>query len=145
MWKKTPTVEELQSACTSTLVQNLGIEFTTVGQDYLEARMPVDERTRQPLGLLHGGASAALAETVGGAAAYLSVEEGTICVGLEINANHVRPAQRGWVVGRATCLHRGRTTQVWQIMIRDEEERLICVSRLTVAVQPQKTKTATFP
>lgn len=145
MWKKTPTLEELQSACTSTLVQTLGIEFTTVGKDYLEARMPVDERTMQPLGLLHGGASAALAETVGGAAAYLSVEEGTICVGLEINANHVRPAQRGWVVGRATCLHQGRTTQVWQIMIRDEEERLICVSRLTVAVQLQKVKTATFP
>jgi len=145
MWKKTHSIEELQAACTSTLVQTLGIEFTTVGEDYLEARMPVDERTMQPMGLLHGGASAALAETVGGAASYLCVEEGTICVGLEINANHLRPAQKGWVTGRATSLHVGRTTQVWQIMIRDEQDRLICVSRLTVAVQAPKEKVATFP
>jgi uncharacterized protein (TIGR00369 family) len=141
MWKKWQTLEELQAACTSTLVQTLGIEFTAIGDEYLEARMPVDERTMQPMGLLHGGASAALAETVGGAGAYLCVEEGTVCVGLEINANHIRPAQRGWVIARGTCLHRGKTTQVWQIMIRDEQERLICVSRLTVAVQAQKKKT----
>jgi 1,4-dihydroxy-2-naphthoyl-CoA hydrolase len=110
-----------------------GLEFTALGEEYLEARMPVDERTMQPMGLLHGGASAALAETVGGAGAYLCVDEGTVCVGLEINANHIRPAQRGWVYARATCLHRGKTTQVWQIMIRDEQQRLVCVSRLTVA------------
>lgn len=145
MWKKTQSREELQAACTSTLVQTLGIEFITVGEDYLEARMPVDERTMQPMGLLHGGASAALAETVGGAAAYLCVEPGTICVGLEINANHLRAAQRGWVIGRATSLHIGRTTQVWQIMIRDEQDRLICVSRLTVAVLTPEKKTASFP
>lgn len=138
MWKKHQTLEELQSACHSTLVASLGIEFTEVGKESIEARMPVDERTMQPMGLLHGGASAALAETLGGAGAYLSVAEGTVCVGLEINANHVRPAGRGWVFGRATPLHMGRTTQVWQIMIRDEAERLICVSRLTVAVlQPE--------
>jgi 1,4-dihydroxy-2-naphthoyl-CoA hydrolase len=135
MWKKRQTLKELQAACTSTLAQHLGIEFTAIGEEYLEARMPVDERTMQPLGLLHGGASAALAETVGGAGAYLCVEEGTICVGLEINANHVRPAHRGWVVGRATPLHLGRTTQVWDIVIRDEQEKLICISRLTVAVR----------
>lgn len=143
MWKKSPTIEELQTACVNTLVANLGIAFTAIGEDYLEARMPVDERTMQPMGVLHGGASAALAETVGGAAAYLCVEEGTVCVGLEINANHLRPAQRGWVTGRATCLHLGRTTQVWQIMIRDEQQRLVCVSRLTVAVQ--QLAGATFP
>ena len=143
MWKKSPTIEELQAACTNTLVAHLGIIFTEIGEEYLEARMPVDERTMQPMGLLHGGASAALAETVGGAAAYLCVEEGTVCVGLEINANHLRPAQRGWVTGRATCLHLGRTTQVWQIMIRDEQQRLVCVSRLTVAVQ--QLAGATFP
>ncbi|MCL2790971.1 MAG: hotdog fold thioesterase [Desulfobulbus sp.] len=136
MWKKRPTLEEMQTACTSTLVANLGIEFTAVGEDFIEARMPVDERTVQPMGVLHGGASAALAETLGGAGAYLSVEEGTICVGLEINANHVRPAARGWVVGRATPLHIGKTTQVWQILIRDDAERLVCVSRLTVAMRP---------
>jgi uncharacterized protein (TIGR00369 family) len=89
----------------------------------------------QPMGLLHGGASAALAETLGGAGAYLSVEEGTVCVGLEINANHVRPAGRGWVTGRAEPLHRGRTTQVWNITIRDEAKNLVCISRLTVAVR----------
>jgi 1,4-dihydroxy-2-naphthoyl-CoA hydrolase len=135
LWKKIQTVEELQSACTTTLVQHMGIEFTAIGDDFIEARMPVDERTMQPMGLLHGGASAALAETLGGAGAYLCVEEGTTCVGLEINANHVRPAHRGWVIGRATQLHQGRTTQVWNILIRDEQEHLICVSRLTVAVR----------
>jgi 1,4-dihydroxy-2-naphthoyl-CoA hydrolase len=135
MWKKRQALQELQSACTSTLVESLGIEFTAVGEDYIEARMPVDERTMQPMGLLHGGASAALAETLGGAGAYLSVEEGTVCVGLEINANHVRPAGRGWVTGRAEPLHRGRTTQVWNIAIRDEAKNLVCISRLTVAVR----------
>lgn len=138
MWKKIRTLEELQSACISTLVQNLGIEFTVVGDDFIEGRMPVDERTMQPLGLLHGGASAAFAETLGGAGAYLCVEEGTVCVGLEINANHIRPARRGWVYGRATQLHQGKTTQVWNILIHDEQQRLVCVSRLTVAVrEPQ--------
>ena len=126
----------MQSACTSTLVASLGIEFTALGENFIEARMPVDERTMQPMGLLHGGASAALAETLGGAGAYLSVAEGTICVGLEINANHLRPAGRGWVVGRATSLHIGKTTQVWQILIRNAAGNLVCVSRLTVAVRP---------
>lgn len=134
MWKKIQTLQELQSACTSTLVESLGIEFTALGEDYIEARMPVDERTMQPMGLLHGGASAALAETLGGAGAYLSVEEGMVCVGLEINANHVRPAGRGWVIGRAEPLHKGRTTQVWNIAIRNEAGNLVCISRLTVAV-----------
>ncbi len=135
MWKKTLTLAALQAACTSTLVQTLGIEFIAIGDDFIEARMPVDERTMQPKGFLHGGASAALAETLGGAGAYLCVEEGTTCVGLEINANHVRPAPRGWVIGRAIQLHMGRTTQVWDIKIRDEQGHLICISRLTVAVR----------
>jgi 1,4-dihydroxy-2-naphthoyl-CoA hydrolase len=139
IWKKSPTLEQMQAACDATLVERLGIEFTAVGENSIEARMPVDEKTMQPMGLLHGGASAALAETLGGAGAYLSVEEGTVCVGLEINANHVRPAGPGWVFGRATPLHIGRTTQVWNILIRDEAERLICVSRLTVAVRPSLT------
>jgi uncharacterized protein (TIGR00369 family) len=135
MWKKTLTLAALQTACTSTLVQTLGIEFIALGDDFIEARMPVDERTMQPKGFLHGGASAALAETLGGAGAYLCVDEGTTCVGLEINANHVRPATRGWVIGRAIRLHMGRTTQVWDIKIRDEQDNLICISRLTVAVR----------
>jgi len=136
MWKKRLTLEEMQAACASTLVANLGIEFTALGEDFIEARMPVDERTKQPMGLLHGGASVALAETVGGAGAWLSIEEGAVCVGLEINANHVRSATQGWVVGRATPLHIGKTTQVWQILVRDAAERLVCVSRLTIAVRP---------
>lgn len=125
MWKKRPTLQEMQAACTSTLAASLGIEFTAIGEDFIEARMPVDERTMQPMGLLHGGASAALAETLGGAGGYLSVDEGTVCVGLEINANHVRSSGRGWVMGRATPLHLGRTTQVWNIMIRDQADHLI--------------------
>ena len=136
MWKMKPTMAELQSACTSTLIQTLGIEFTCMGENYLEARMPVDERTMQPLGILHGGASAALAETLGNAASYLCVDEDTLCVGQEINANHIRPAGPGWVIGRATWLHLGRTSHVWQITIRDEQDKLICVSLLTVAIRP---------
>ena len=136
MWKKRPTLEEIQSACASTLVANLGIEFTALGENYIEARMPVDERTMQPMGVLHGGAAASLAGTLVWAGSYLSVEEGSICVGLEINANYIRPVTQGWVVGRATPLHIGKTTQVWQILIRDTAERLICVSRLTIAVRP---------
>lgn len=139
MWKKTKTLQEMQDACSGTLVQNLGMEFTSIGADFIEARMPVDHRTMQPMGLLHGGASAAFAETLGGAGAYLAVSEGTECVGLEINANHVRSARQGWVIGRATAVHLGRTTQVWDIKIRDEREFLVCIARLTVAVREAAT------
>jgi 1,4-dihydroxy-2-naphthoyl-CoA hydrolase len=134
IWKRKPAIEELQDSRRQTLVSHLGIEFTALADDWLEARMPVDERTRQPLGLLHGGASVALAETIGSVAAYLCVEEGKRCVGLEINANHIRPAREGWVTGRATPLHLGRTTQVWEIRIRDDHGHLVCVSRLTMAI-----------
>ncbi len=135
MWKKEKSLQEMQAACIDTLVQNLGMEFTLIGPDFIEARMPVDHRTMQPMGFLHGGASAAFAETLGGAGAYLSVTEGVACVGLEINANHVRPAKQGWVFGRATAVHLGKTTQVWDIRIRDEQENLVCIARLTVAVR----------
>jgi 1,4-dihydroxy-2-naphthoyl-CoA hydrolase len=134
IWKRRPGVDQLQSSRQHTLVSHLGIEFTALEDDYLEARMPVDDRTRQPLGLLHGGASVALAETIGSVAAYLCVDEGKKCVGLEINANHIRPAREGWVTGRATPLHLGRTTQVWEIRIRDDHGHLVCVSRLTMAI-----------
>ena len=134
MWKKKQTVQELQAGCHSTLVQQLGIEFLTIGDTYIEARMPVDQRTMQPLGLLHGGASVALAETLGGAGAYLSVEDGVICVGLEINANHIRTAKSGWVTGVTSPIHLGRTTQIWNIDICDDENHLVCISRLTIAV-----------
>ena len=136
LWQKHPTLEEMQVACDNTLVQCLGIEFTAIGADFVEARMPVDERTMQPMGLLHGGASAALAETLGGAGAYLAVPEGTICLGLEINANHVRAMRGGRVTGTARALHVGRSTQLWEIRIENDEGKLVCVSRLTLAVVP---------
>ncbi len=134
IWKKETNIQQLQEISADTMVRHLGIEFTEIGEDYLEARMPVDERTMQPMGLLHGGASVVLAETLGSIGALLCVEEHKRCVGLDINANHVRAARRGWVIGRATPLHLGRTTQVWEIRIRDEKEHLICISRLTMAV-----------
>ncbi len=117
----------------------LGIEYTEVGSDYLCARMPVDERTRQPMGLLHGGASVALAETLGSIAAYLTIDaDKQYCVGLDINANHVRGVTGGFVYGKATPLHLGRSTQVWEIRITDEAGKLVCISRLTMAVLERK-------
>ena len=134
MWKKNSTLQSMQDACIGTLVSHLGIEFLSIVTETLSARMPVDQRTRQPLGWLHGGASVAFAETLGGAGAYLSVDDQHYCVGLEINANHIRPVKAGWVIGVASPLHRGKSTQVWNIEIRNELMQLICVSRLTVAV-----------
>ncbi len=114
----------------------LGIEWTELGDDYIKARMPVDQRTRQPYGLLHGGASCALAETIGSVASAMVVDHSRMfCVGLEINANHVRSVREGYVTGTATPLHLGSTTHVWDIRIVDGQERLVCISRLTVAVR----------
>jgi 1,4-dihydroxy-2-naphthoyl-CoA hydrolase len=115
-------------------MEHLGIEYVEIGDDFLKARMPVDARTRQPAGLLHGGASAALAETLGSIAAGMCVDRETrTIVGLEINANHIRPVTDGWVTGVATPIHVGNTTQLWDIRICNEQEKLVCVSRLTVA------------
>jgi len=117
------------------MIEYLGIEFTEIGHDFLCAKMPVDRRTRQPFGILHGGASVVLSETLGSAAAHLSLtDENKMAVGLEINANHVRPVKDGFVHGKAEPLHVGKTTQVWQTKIMDEQNRLICVSRITVAI-----------
>ena len=113
----------------------LGIEWTEVGENYLKAKMPVDHRTVQPYGLLHGGASCTLAETVGSVASAMVVDHSKFyCVGLEINANHVRSAREGFVTGIAMPLHLGSTTHVWDIKIYDEKEKLVCVGRLTVAI-----------
>jgi 1,4-dihydroxy-2-naphthoyl-CoA hydrolase len=117
-----------------TAVERLGIEFLQVGPDVLRARMPVDERTRQPVGILHGGASVLLAETLGSAAANLCLPPHQHAVGLDINANHIRAIRSGWVIGECRPIHRGRTTSVWQIEIRDEQQRLVCTSRITMAV-----------
>ncbi|WP_310392159.1 hotdog fold thioesterase [Hymenobacter sp.] len=124
------------TASRPTLADALGIEITAVTADYLEGRMPVDGRTHQPMGLLHGGASVALAETLGSLAAALRVDPAKhACVGLEINANHLRGVRDGWVVGRATPVHVGRSTQVWEIRISHEETgALVCISRITMAV-----------
>lgn len=129
------TLEGLNSYGHHTLGGHLGIEFTGIGEDFLKARMPVDERTRQPYGLLHGGASAVLAETLGSVASSLVIDMVRYnCVGLEINANHVRAVRDGFVTGTVTPLHIGATTHVWDIRIHDDRTKLVCVSRLTVAI-----------
>lgn len=119
----------------STLNEHLGIELVEAGIDYLVGRMPVDERTRQPHGILHGGASVVLAETLASVASSAVVDPvRSRCVGLEINANHIRGVREGWVYGRATPIHLGRTTHIWDIRISDEQQRPVCVSRCTIAV-----------
>ena len=121
------------------MVGHLGIEFTEIGNDYVRARMPVDARTHQPYGLLHGGASVTLAETLGSTGAMMSVDAALqYAVGLEINANHVRAVKAGWVTGTARPLHRGKTTQIWEIRIVDDSDKLVCISRITVAVLDRK-------
>jgi len=137
IWAREYSLDEIGVMVKGSLVEHLGIEFTAIGDDFLCARMPVDERTRQPAGLLHGGASVALAETLGSFAANLVAGPGGgmgECVGLEINANHLRGVRAGWVLGETRPLHLGRTTHVWEIRISDEAGRPVCVSRLTLAV-----------
>ena len=131
----TITPDRLNPLGKNTMGEHIGIEITEIGEDYLRGRMPVDHRTRQPYGLLHGGASVALAETLGSvASAFVVDRERYDCVGLEINANHVRGVREGFVVGTVRPLHLGKTTHVWDIRIHDEREKLVCVSRLTVAI-----------
>lgn len=139
IWQVTPSIEEMSARAADTLVTHVGIEILEVGDDYLRGRMPVDKRTVQPAGILHGGASVVLAETLGSIAAnYCLKKPETMAVGLEINANHVRSMQSGWVYGVARPLHIGGTTQLWEIRIEDESERLVCMSRLTMAVVPRR-------
>lgn len=128
------TLDALNASSRNTAMEPLGIVFTELGSDFIRATMPVDARTHQPYGLLHGGASVLLAETLGSTAGLLSVPEGKGVVGIEINANHLRGVRSGTVTGTARALHVGRSTQVWDIRIEDDAGRLVCVSRLTVAV-----------
>lgn len=136
MFITTVTLDALQSLCNNTIASHLGIEFTEIGADYLVAKMPVDHRTHQPFGLLHGGASVVLAETLGSVASYLCLKDHTkqYAVGLDINANHIRGVKTGFVYGKVTPIHIGRSTHVWEINIVNEENKLVCVSRLTVAI-----------
>lgn len=138
LWPRDYTLDELNILNAGNLHGHLGIEFTAIDSDSLTARMPVDHRTIQPFGLLHGGASVALAESVGSLASFLTLRDPQqTTVGIEVNANHLRPVTAGNVYGVARPLHLGRNTQVWEIRISDDEGRLVCVSRLTVAVVPR--------
>jgi 1,4-dihydroxy-2-naphthoyl-CoA hydrolase len=138
VFRKSTSCAELNGAARGTLSEALGIEILEVGADFIRGRMPVDARTRQPYGILHGGASVALAETLGSIAGNLSLEAGAgVVVGMEINANHLRAVREGWVEGVARPLHLGRSSQVWEIRLHDRGGRLSCVSRLTLAVVAQ--------
>lgn len=134
IWTQSISPESLNQVNRNTAAAHLGIEFTAVGEDFLVARMPVDERTCQPFGILHGGVSVVLAETLGSVGAMCSVPEGHRAVGLDINANHLKSASEGWVTGTARPVHIGRTTQVWQIDIVNGKDQLVCVSRITMAI-----------
>lgn len=139
IFKSQVTPDVLNALSKDTLSEHIGIEFTVVGEDFLEARMPVERRTHQPMGLLHGGASVVLAETLGSVAATLCVDQTTqFCVGVEINANHIKGVRSGFVRGTAKPVHIGGKTQVWEIRIVNEQKELICVSRITMAVLDKK-------
>lgn len=138
IFRQDTTLESLNAWSPNTLAGLLGIEFTTIGDDFLEARMPVDERTRQPLGLLHGGASVALAETLGSVAATLCLDDSRFCVGLEINANHIKSIRSGFVTGKTQPVHIGKQTHVWEIRITNESNELVCISRITMAILEKK-------
>ncbi len=135
LFRNAVSLETLNALSANTVISQLGIVFTAVGEDWLQATMPVDARTHQPYGILHGGASVVLAETLGSSAGNLCVDTAQqVCVGLEINANHVRAKREGRVTGTARAVHVGRSTQIWDIRIEDEQGRLVCTSRLTLAV-----------
>ena len=138
IWKNIVSLEEIKRFSKNTMVEHLDIIVTEIGNDYLKASMPVCSKTHRPMGILHGGASVALAETIGSFAAYMAAPPGRLCVGLEINANHLRAVESGFVYGVARPIHIGRTTQVWDIRITDEEDRNVTVSRITVAVLEPK-------
>ena len=138
IWKHPLSIELLTALSASTAIAHLGIEFLEVGDDFLRARVPVDSRTVQPYGLLHGGVSVVLAETLGSFGAVYAAPQDCRVVGLDINANHLRSATHGWVTGTARPVHIGRTTQVWQIELHNEAGELTCISRITMAVLTQK-------
>lgn len=137
IWKQPIDLVRINGWSRGTMMETLDIRFTEAGEDWLRATMPVDHRTQQPFGLLHGGASVVLAETLGSTAALLTLDvEKEIAVGLDINANHIRGVRGGVVTGTAKAIHLGRTTQVWEIRIEEEAGKLVCLSRLTMAVIP---------
>ncbi|WP_226701904.1 hotdog fold thioesterase [Microbulbifer elongatus] len=137
VWHTTSTLDEVNQSMGNCMPGYLGMKITEIGDDYLVGTMPVEDRTRQPFGILHGGASVALAETLGSMAANMVVDTSKFyCVGQEINANHLRPVADGEVTAKATAVHIGRTSQVWEIRIKDPRGKLNCISRITMAVVP---------
>lgn len=135
IWFQDYRLEDLKANSEVNMLAHIGIEYIELGPDFLRGRMPVDARTRQPFGVLHGGASVVLAESLGSSAANLVVDQSVCyCVGLDINANHMRPVSDGWVEGIARPIHIGKATQVWEIKITNEAGKLVCASRLTMAV-----------
>lgn len=133
------TVDDLNKNFNINMTQHLGIVYTGVGTDFITGKMPVDERTKQPMGLLHGGASVVLAETLGSVASNICIDQTKqYCVGLEINANHIKSATKGFVYGTAKAVHIGKKTHIWEIKITNEDNQLVCISRLTVAVIDKK-------
>lgn len=141
IWRLPATPAQLNERSSHCMPGYLGMRVTEIGDDYLRATMPVNEHTHQPYGVLHGGASVALAETVGSMASMMCVEPGYLCLGQDINANHLRPVSSGLVTATARPFHLGSRSHVWHIEIRDERERLVCVSRLTMAVVERRPKT----
>jgi len=140
IWKANYSVDQLNAMNAGTIHEPLGIVFVETGDDFIRATMPVDRRTAQPAGLLHGGASVVLAESLGSIASYILVDSREVrCVGIEVNANHIRSAKSGTVTGTVRPIHLGKSTHVWDIKVTDEAERLVCICRLTVAVLPVAT------
>jgi 1,4-dihydroxy-2-naphthoyl-CoA hydrolase len=143
IWRIQTSVEQLQERSRNTMVDTIGIRVTEIGPDFVRATMPVNPGTHQPMGVLHGGASVALAETVGSLAASMCVDQSLyVCLGQEINANHLRPVSSGIVTATARPFHIGKRSHVWHIEIRDEQDKLVCVSRLTMAVVDRPTGVA---
>jgi 1,4-dihydroxy-2-naphthoyl-CoA hydrolase len=139
IWKTPMTLDAIGSIREMTMTGHLGIEFTELGEDYLKGRMPVDARTKQPFGIMHGGASCVLAETLGSIAGCYCVDlNKQVCVGLTLNINHIRMVREGWVYGTARPVHLGHSTQVWDIAIENEEGKLVSSTRLTLAVIDRK-------
>lgn len=140
LWKKDSTVVELDTMCRGTIHDALGIRFTEIAEDRLVATMGVTDATRQPFGLLHGGASVVLAESLGSMAAFLACEEDEVPVGIEVNANHLRAVREGTVIGTARPIHLGRSLHVWSVEIADETGRQVCVARLTVMIRAREAR-----
>ncbi len=140
IWKHQPTITQINAIATGTAMEHNGIEVTEIGPDFITARMPVDHRTKQPMGLLHGGASVLLSESLGSFASFLTIEDISthMAVGVEINANHLRSASKGYVFGTTRPVRIGKTIQVWNTDIVDEEGKLVCTSRLTIAIVERK-------